>query len=284
MKGLSYADVHAVDMFEGEEYSRLRLPIQILSEPANIQELPTELVKPTAREGPTFESSFVEDEPADAEKNMVEGWVYLWAESLERLVPQIWQFEAFMRAKESEWNNIPEDWFTDLRSDGELQTHAVENEGLQDEEETEDGDESKLKGRVVEGFENFGKEMLKHWAFRPGCKLHLIRPKRGLGLIKSDVNLNHGSYGSPPRQVLSYMRDLSEEIESCPDLFLRRTYLPLLNETRQKVADIIGAEQSEVVLVPNTTHGVFNVLENIKWDEGDVIVLCRSPISCFKCY
>lgn len=284
MKGLSCADVHAVDMFEGEEYSRLRLPIQILSEPANIQELPTELANPTAREGPTFKSSFAEDEPVEAEKNMVEGWVYVWAESLERLVPQIWQFEAFMRAKESEWNNIPEDWFTYLRSDGELQSHAVENEGLQDEEETEDGDESKLKGRIVEGFENFGKEMLKHWAFRPGCKLHLIRSESGLGLIKSDVNLNHGSYGSPPRQVLSYMRDLSEKIESCPDLFLRRTYLPLLNETRQKVADIIGAEQSEVVLVPNTTHGVFNVLENIKWDEGDVIVLCRLPIWCFKCY
>lgn len=284
MKGLSYADVHTVDMFEGEEYSRLHLPIQILSEPANIQELPTELVNPTAREGPTFKSSFAEDEPVDAEKNMVEGWVYVWAESLERLVPQIWQFEAFMRAKESEWNNIPEDWFTYLRSDGELQSHAVENEGVQDDEETEDGDESKLIGRMVEGFENFGKEMLKHWAFRPGCKLHLIRPKSGLGLIKSDVNLNHGSYGSPPRQVLSYMRDLSEKIESCPDLFLRRTYLPLLNETRQKVADIIGAEQSEVVLVPNTTHGVFNVLENIKWDEGDVIVFCRLPISCFQCY
>lgn len=282
MKGLSYADVHALDMFEGEEYSRLRLPIQILSEPANIQELPTELVNPTAREGPTFKSSSAEDEPVDAEKNMVEGWVYVWAESLERLVPQIWQFEAFMRAKESEWNNIPEDWFAYLRSDGELQSHAVENEGLQDEEETEDGDELKLKGKMVEGFENFGKEMLKHWAFRAGCKLHLIRPKSGL--IKSDVNLNHGSYGSPPRHVLSYMRELSEKIESCPDLFLRRTYLPLLNETRQKVADIIGAEQSEVVLVPNTTHGVFNVLENIKWDEGDVIVLCRLSISCFKCY
>ncbi|OXH22779.1 hypothetical protein J008_06257 [Cryptococcus neoformans] len=256
VKGFSHADLHAIDMFEGEEYSRLRLPIQIFSRPANIQKLPAELVNPMARKGPTSESSAVEDEPVDAEKNMVEGWVYVWAGSLERLVPQIWRFEAFIRAKESEWNDLPEDWFTRLLPDGELQSLAVEKEELQDEEEIEDGDQSKLKGRTAEGFENFGKEMLRHWAFRPGY-----------------INLNHGSYGSPPRHVLSYMRDLSEEIESCPDLFLRRTYLPLLNETRQKVADIIGAEQTEVVLVPNTTHGVFNVLENIKWDEGDVIVV-----------
>lgn len=271
-------------MFEGEEYSRLRLPIQIFSRPANIQKLPAELVNPMARKGPTSESSAVEDEPVDAEKNMVEGWVYVWAGSLERLVPQIWRFEAFIRAKESEWNDLPEDWFTRLLPDGELQSLAVEKEELQDEEEIEDGDQSKLKGRTAEGFENFGKEMLRHWAFRPGCKFHLLRLKSEVALTKSDINLNHGSYGSPPRHVLSYMRDLSEEIESCPDLFLRRTYLPLLNETRQKVADIIGAEQTEVVLVPNTTNGVFNVLENIKWDEGDVIVVCKLSIYCFKCY
>lgn len=273
-------------MFEGEEYSRLRLPLQTLSQPANIQELPTELVNPTAREGPAFKSSSVEDEPVDAEKkDMVEGWVYVWAGSLERLVPQIWQFEAFIRAKASEWNDLPEEWFINLPPDGELQPPAIEREGLQgEEEEVEDGDQSKLKGRTAEGFEEFGKGMLKHWAFRPGCKFHLLRLKSRLVLIRSDVNLNHGSYGSPPRHVLNYMRDLSEEIESCPDLFLRRTYLPLLNETRQKVADIIGAEQGEVVLVPNTTHGVFNVLQNIKWDEGDIIVICKLFIFCFKCY
>lgn len=75
------------------------------------------------------------------------------------------------------------------------------------------------------------------------------------------------------------MRKLSDEIESFPDLFMRRSWLAKLNNVRAKVAGIIGANQDEVVIVPNATHGVNNIVTQINWQEGDVIVICKLRIS-----
>jgi kynureninase len=71
------------------------------------------------------------------------------------------------------------------------------------------------------------------------------------------------------------MRKLSDEIEAFPDLFMRRNWLPKLNDVRSKVADLIGANQDEVVIVPNATHGVNNIVTQINWQEGDVAILCK---------
>ena len=46
----------------------------------------------------------------------------------------------------------------------------------------------------------------------------------------------------------------------------------LLDNTRARVAKLIGAETDEVVFVPNATHGVNTVLRNFEWHEGDVLI------------
>jgi selenocysteine lyase/cysteine desulfurase len=84
-----------------------------------------------------------------------------------------------------------------------------------------------------------------------------------------------GSYGSPPVPVLEAMQKLSDEIEAYPDLFMRRSWLPRLDKVRSLVAEIIGAQTDEVVMVPNATHGVNNVVTQIAWQDGDVIVVCE---------
>jgi len=68
---------------------------------------------------------------------------------------------------------------------------------------------------------------------------------------------------------------MADEIDGNPDVFQRRTYLPKLNDVCAKTAAIIGAQESEVVTVANATHGVNNVLTEIDYDEGDVIVNCK---------
>lgn len=65
------------------------------------------------------------------------------------------------------------------------------------------------------------------------------------------------------------------ECESNPDLFMRRTYLPMLTRVRQRVADLIGAETDEVVIVPGATYGMNIILRELDWDEGDVILACK---------
>jgi selenocysteine lyase/cysteine desulfurase len=62
---------------------------------------------------------------------------------------------------------------------------------------------------------------------------------------------------------------------------MKRDWLPLLNDVREKSAAIIGAEAEECVIVPNTTHGVNTILHNIKWTAGDRIVICKSFPSSF---
>jgi len=71
---------------------------------------------------------------------------------------------------------------------------------------------------------------------------------------------------------------MADEIDGNPDVFQRRDYLPKLNDVCAKTAAIIGAQESEVVVVPNATHGVNNVLTEIDYNAGDIIVTCALPL------
>jgi selenocysteine lyase/cysteine desulfurase len=83
-----------------------------------------------------------------------------------------------------------------------------------------------------------------------------------------------GSYGTIPRPVSIAKEKLRVQIEGNPDRFMKRDWLPLLNDVREKSAEIIGAKTEECVIVPNTTHGVNTILHNMKWSAGDRIVIC----------
>ncbi|CAL1716184.1 unnamed protein product [Somion occarium] len=101
----------------------------------------------------------------------------------------------------------------------------------------------------------FGHDLKKYWAFD-----------------ENYVNLNNGSYGSCPLPVLKDVQKLQLLAEQNPDKFHRYTYLPLLEESRKLVVDLIGAEHDEIVLVPNATHGINTVLRSFEWREGDVLI------------
>ncbi|PCH42560.1 PLP-dependent transferase [Wolfiporia cocos MD-104 SS10] len=101
----------------------------------------------------------------------------------------------------------------------------------------------------------FGHAIKPYWAFDPAY-----------------INLNHGSYGSAPLPVLFKCAELSTLSERNPDLFHRISYIPLLKDARKRVADVIGADHDEVVLVPNATHAINTVLRNLEWREGDVLM------------
>ncbi|WWD20884.1 hypothetical protein CI109_105361 [Kwoniella shandongensis] len=235
VRGLNYADVTALDLFEGTEYKRVQLPVRALGDQSPIKKLPEVLANPTAR------AAALDKENGVQEGDTTDAWAYVWSDPLERLEPGIWGFEEFIKAKSSLWKDLPSDWFTDV------ERHRGSSEDS-------DGDESKIEGKTVEGSPEFGHDMLKYWKFN------------------GYVNLNHGSYGSPPRPVIEYMRELSDQIEGNPDLFMRRTYFALLDQVREETAALIGAVKDEVVIVPNTTHGVNNVVTNLEWNDGDIII------------
>ncbi|WWC92518.1 uncharacterized protein L201_007477 [Kwoniella dendrophila CBS 6074] len=299
VKGLKYEDVNALDIYEGIEYSRDKLPVQALSPPSDVSSLAKAISNPETRvsldnleaektvntlkagsgvkessglakilyldkmtSGNTDENENVE---GGIDVGMTEAWTYVWCESLDKLEPKIWSFEDYMKAKESTWKDLPEDYFTDVEHQ-----RAIKNEpgalGLEGDSSSvgtddvdADGEESKIVGRTSKGFPDFGRGMRKYWGFKDNY-----------------INLNHGSYGSPPKYVIQKMRELSDEIESNPDLFMRRSWLPKLNKVRNELSEMIGARQEEVVIVPNTTHGIQTILSNIEWTDGDIIVIYTS--------
>ncbi|KAF9790913.1 PLP-dependent transferase [Thelephora terrestris] len=101
----------------------------------------------------------------------------------------------------------------------------------------------------------FGHQLLKYFSFDPGY-----------------VNLNNGSYGATPTPVSEACKVISDEVEANPDKFIRLTYEARWIRCRQRVADLIGAEVEECVLVQNTSHGLDNVLRSIDWKKGDFII------------
>ncbi|WRT70899.1 uncharacterized protein IL334_007898 [Kwoniella shivajii] len=299
VKGLTYADVNALDIYEGIEYTREKVVIQALTAPSSIPSLSKAISDPTSRvaldnleaektvnkirPGAGTQSTFGiakekfldaisgsdkedgEDSPKEVEGavdvGITEAWTYIWSDSLDRLEPSIWSFESYMKAKESAWKDLPEDYFSEVERQRALKEEpGASGEGVSSAvgsfDPHADGEESKIIGRTAKGYPDFGREMRKHWGFN-----------------KDYVNLNHGSYGSPPKVVIEKMRTLSDQIEQNPDLFMRRSWLPKLNKVRQEVSEMIGARLEEVVMVPNTTHGVNTILANLEWAEGDIILI-----------
>lgn len=75
--------------------------------------------------------------------------------------------------------------------------------------------------------------------------------------------------------MLASVNKMTVEIEANPDAFHRIIYGPILIEVRRKLAQLIGANVDECVLVQNATMGVNTILRNFEWNKGDIIVPCK---------
>ncbi|KAK5165932.1 uncharacterized protein LTR77_008856 [Saxophila tyrrhenica] len=101
-----------------------------------------------------------------------------------------------------------------------------------------------------------GADAAKHFAFADGYR-----------------NLNHGSYGTYPKEVRSVLRDFQERVEARPDNFIRHEYRTgLLDKSRAAIADYLGIPPNSCALVPNATTGVETVLRNLVFEEGEVMI------------
>ena len=78
-----------------------------------------------------------------------------------------------------------------------------------------------------------------------------------------------------PKAVLSHFHALADRAEARPDTFLRYEFQPLLNASRSELANLVGCDVSDLVLVPNATSGVNAVLRgmNGRWEDGDAILV-----------
>ncbi len=85
--------------------------------------------------------------------------------------------------------------------------------------------------------------------------------------------LNHGSFGSCPLAVLEYQTELRCRLEREPITFLARELEPLLDDTRAALADFVGADADDLVLIPNATSGVNTVMRSLDFKPGDELLV-----------
>jgi isopenicillin-N epimerase len=97
--------------------------------------------------------------------------------------------------------------------------------------------------------------------------------------------LNHGSFGACPRVVLERQRELRLELEREPVDFLVRKMTPLVDESREALARLVGADASDMAFVQNATAGVNSVVRSLEFRPGDEILVtahdynaCRNVI------
>ncbi len=92
-------------------------------------------------------------------------------------------------------------------------------------------------------------------------------------LDPSVVFLNHGSFGSCPREILALQRRLQLRLERQPVQFLVRELEPLLDAARQDLARFVGADPEDLVFVPNATTGVNTILRSLRFRRGDELLV-----------
>lgn len=97
-----------------------------------------------------------------------------------------------------------------------------------------------------------------------------IRPR--FSLEPGIAFLNHGSFGTVPRDVQAVAAQWRERLEANPDNFIRHVLPGALREAAGRLAPFIGARAQDVVFVDNATAGVNAVLRSFELRPGDEIL------------
>lgn len=84
--------------------------------------------------------------------------------------------------------------------------------------------------------------------------------------------LNHGGFGALPAPVAEVANEWRAEVEANPSDLLMRRWHGLVTDVRQAVANLLTADDSDLVFVPNASAGTATVLTSLDLAPGDEIV------------
>ena len=102
---------------------------------------------------------------------------------------------------------------------------------------------------------SFGVEMRKHFLLD----------------LENWTFLNHGAFGCVLKDALETAYKWQCYVERQPVRFVDREMLPLLAHVNRRLAKFVGAESSDLVLLPNATAAINTVIKSIEWHSGDMV-------------
>ena len=104
----------------------------------------------------------------------------------------------------------------------------------------------------------------------------LVKPavETGKWLLDPKITfLNHGSFGACPIHVLNLQSDGRSRLERQPLQFLVRELETHLDNTREVLAQFIGAKTDDLAFVPNATSGVNTILRSLEFKRDDEVIV-----------
>ncbi|XP_071946911.1 uncharacterized protein [Antedon mediterranea] len=93
---------------------------------------------------------------------------------------------------------------------------------------------------------------------------------------------NHGSFGTVPRKVIETQRKFQLERESDPDCWYRYQVEDIYLSAVDKVAQFVGSDKENLVLLDNVTTGVNTVIKSLRWSPGDKILITNHTYEAVK--
>ena len=84
--------------------------------------------------------------------------------------------------------------------------------------------------------------------------------------------LNHGSYGSCPIPVFENYQKWQVMIEQHPVKFMQDDVYQYLEDSRRALGAYINCDKDDLIYVPNPTHAVANIINNVILDKGDEVL------------
>lgn len=99
------------------------------------------------------------------------------------------------------------------------------------------------------------------------------RALRSRFLLDPEITfLNHGSFGTIPREVFAVADAVRQRFEANPDRFIREILPVALREAAARMAEFVGARAEDVTFVDNATAGANTVLRALDFQPGDEIL------------
>ncbi len=97
------------------------------------------------------------------------------------------------------------------------------------------------------------------------------------------VFLNHGSFGACPREVLEQQAAYRRQMEANPVRFLQSERVPLWNDSRQAMAQLLHADPADVLFTRNVSEAISAVLLSLDLSNGDEILVTDHAYNACHC-
>ena len=95
-------------------------------------------------------------------------------------------------------------------------------------------------------------------------------------LLDPDITfLNHGSYGACPIPVFEDYQKWQKTLENQPVQFMTDYLWKYLKRSRECLGDFIKCPEEDIILFPNPTTAVNNIIDNLDLSSEDEVLMTQ---------